>query len=119
MTPATLRVADLNYNDWEQAQLIVFHHGWPLTPTTGTIRCCFSCVRVTALLRLIAAATADQLRSRPTMTWITMRPMLDAVVERLDLKNAIAYRPLHGRWTKTRATSLAMGNSRVVSQSWC
>lgn len=40
----TLDGVEIFYKDWgpKDAQPIVFHHGWPPAPMTGTRRCCSS-----------------------------------------------------------------------------
>ena len=78
------------FKDWgpRDAQPIIFHHGWPLPPMTGTRRCCSSCPRLSRRSASIGAATDVRARSR--------RHDMDhyaadaaAVVEHLDLRNAV------------------------------
>ncbi len=55
----------------------------------GTRRCCFSCSTVIGSLPTTAAATAAPRRPPTAMTWTTYAADAAAVVEALNLKNAV------------------------------
>ena len=66
---------EIFYKDWgsKDAQPIVFHHGWPLTPTIGIPRFFTSYLRAIESSRTTAVDTAARRRSAMVMTWITTR----------------------------------------------
>ena len=68
---------EIFFKDWgpQNAQPIVFHHGWPLTRRRlGRADALLPATRATASSRMTAAAMAARARSATATTWITTPP---------------------------------------------
>ena len=67
---------EIFYKDWgpKNAQPIVFHHGWPLAPTTGTRRCSTSSAKGYRVVAHDRRGHGRSRRSATATTWTTTPP---------------------------------------------
>ena len=88
-TITTTDGTEIFYKDWGSGQPIVFSHGWPLSATTGTPRCCSSCSTATGSSPTTGAGTDAPPRPATVTTWTTTPTTWPRVTAHLDLHDAV------------------------------
>ena len=76
------------YKDWARTA-VVFSHGWPLSPTAGSRRCCMWRPMASARLRTTVGPRTLQSGHVQAMTWNTYADDLAALVEALESEDAV------------------------------